>query len=276
MMKKLSLSDTPFNLALSVSCGQAFRWHESNGVWSAPVGNAVWHVAQKGDMLYYSGASEEEIIHYFALDRDLDEILADIDRDELIHQAVVKCRGLRILRQPKWECLVSYICATCANIPGIRMRIENLSRRFGKPLDDGYYSFPTPEELSAPINEIRCCKVGYRDAYICDAVNQICKTDFLERVAHLSYSEAKTELMQIKGVGQKVADCVLLFSFEKYEAVPVDVWIERILRTKYIGSEKKLSYAKAEEFAQIHFGRYAGYAQEYLFGMRELIAEKGE
>ena len=95
-------------------------------------------------------------------------------------------------------------------------------------------------------------------------------------IRDLPYLEAQKKLRELDGVGPKVADCVLLFAFEKLEAVPVDVWIERILRTKYLGGEKKLAYAKAGAYAREHFGMFAGYAQEYLFASRELISIKGE
>ena len=277
-MKKFSLENIPFNLSLSLTCGQAFRWRPGDAdIWSAPVDGKLWRVRQKGDVLYYAGAEEEEVVRYFALDIDLEEILADIDRDALIHQAIERCRGLRILRQPKWECLVSYICSSCANIPCIQNRIENLSEKFGSPVGGERFAFPKPEALAeAAPEDIRACRTGYRDVYIADAAKRCAGSDFLERVGTLPYEEAKKALMEICGVGPKVADCVLLFSFERYEAVPVDVWIERILRTKYAGGKSRLSYEKAGGFTREHFGRFAGYAQEYLFGVREEIVKKGE
>ena len=162
-MQSLKLT-VPFNLDLSVSCGQSFRWRKINGFWYAPVGEAVWKVKQDGDVLFYDGTTEADLIRYFGLDVPLDDILKDIDRDDLIHSAVSSCRGLRLHRQPTFECLISYICATCANIPGIQMRIENLAKTYGRPLEaDGmtFYTFPNPADLAceAPEN-IRLCKVG--------------------------------------------------------------------------------------------------------------------
>lgn len=279
-MKKFTLGDIPFNLDLTVSCGQAFRWKKINDFWYAPVGESVWKIKQDGD-LFYEGCSEDELINYFGLDVSLDYILKDIDRDPLIHSAVEHCRGLRILRQPRWECLVSYICATCANIPGITMRIENLSKKFGNTvrLDNmDFYTFPKAENIACEsVDSVRECKVGYRDKFICGAAeNAVENKNWSDEIASIDYEAAKSKLMELNGVGPKVADCVLLFAFEKYEAVPVDVWIERILRTKYVGGEKKLPYAKAGKYARDHFGKFAGYAQEYLFAERELISSKGE
>ena len=279
-MQSLKLT-VPFNLDLSVSCGQSFRWRKIGEFWYAPVGEAVWKVKQEGDVLLYEGASEADLIRYFGLDVPLDDILADVDRDDLIHSAVSSCRGLRLHRQPTFECLISYICATCANIPGIQMRIENLAKTYGRPLEmDGmtFYTFPNPKDLACESPEnIRLCKVGYRDKYICGASAYAAENpNWADEIFSMDYKDAKHKLMSLPGVGPKVADCVLLFAFEKYEAVPIDVWMERIFRTRYIGSEKKLSYEKAAGYAREHFGQYAGYAQEYLFAEREFIAKKGE
>lgn len=279
-MQSLKLT-VPFNLDLSVSCGQSFRWRKIGEFWYAPVGEAVWKVKQEGDVLLYEGASEADLIRYFGLDVPLDDILSDVDRDDLIHSAVSSCRGLRLHRQPTFECLISYICATCANIPGIQMRIENLAKTYGHPLEmDGmtFYTFPNPKDLACESPEnIRLCKVGYRDKYICGASAYAAENpNWADEIFSMDYKDAKRKLMSLPGVGPKVADCVLLFAFEKYEAVPIDVWMERIFRTRYIGSEKKLSYEKAAGYAREHFGKYAGYAQEYLFAEREFIAKKGE
>ena len=279
-MRSFSLRGIPFNLGLTVSCGQAFRWTNHCGFWYAPFRTGVWKIRQDGDLLWYEGPEESELVRYFGLDLPLENILKDIDRDQLIHTAIEQCRGLRILRQDPWECLVSYICATCANIPGITMRIENLSQEFGSQMElDGivFHTFPDADTLSKEeMCSVRACKVGYRDAYICGAAKMAADNPcWAEEVGALPYPDAKTRLMELNGVGPKVADCVLLFGFQKYEAVPVDVWMERIFRTNYFKEEQKLSYVKAADFAREHFGQYAGYAQEYLFGIREEIGRKG-
>ena len=280
-MQIFSLKNIPFQLDLTVSCGQAFRWRQHDGFWYAPFPDRVWKVRQEGDTLWYEGPTEKELVRYFGLDVPLDSILDNIDKDPVIHAAIEQCRGLRIIRQDPWECLVSYICATCANIPGIMLRIENLSMKYGRKLElDGqvFHTFPEAEILNKEeICAVRACKVGYRDAYICKAADMAANDPhWAEEIRKLPYTQAKEKLMTFPGVGPKVADCVLLFAFEKYEAFPVDVWIERILRTKYLGGTRKLSYKEAGAFAREHFGQYAGYAQEYLFGIREEISRKGE
>ncbi|MDR0439214.1 MAG: hypothetical protein LBH02_03230 [Methanocalculaceae archaeon] len=283
-MQTFLLDGLWFNLELSVSCGQAFRWRKYGDIWYAPSPYGeptVWKIRQTVDTIEYEGVSETDLIHYFSLDHALDEILSCIDRDLLIHDAIVRCRGLRIMRQDPWECLISYICSSCANIPSIQIRIENLAEKYGTRIlcdNKAFYSFPSPGQIAAaPICDVRSCKVGYRDIYICEAATMVSENPmWKDAVRNLPYPEAQKKLCELNGVGPKIADCVLLFAFEKYEAVPIDVWIERILRTKYIGGEKKLAYAKAGAYAREHFGIFAGYAQEYLFASREIISKKGE
>ncbi|MDR3102022.1 MAG: 8-oxoguanine DNA glycosylase [Methanocalculaceae archaeon] len=282
-MQAYSLGDLWFNLDLSVSCGQTFRWRKYDRTWYAPspYGDvAVWKVRQTGGTVNYEGMSEEDLVRYFSLDHNLETILKSIDCDPLIHDAVERCRGLRIIRQDPWECLISYICSSCANIPSIQIRIEKLAEKYGtRIMCDGktFYSFPRPKAIAAAeVYELRSCNVGYRDTYIYGAAEMAAADpNWPEKIRAMPYAAAQRKLCKLNGVGPKIADCVLLFAFEKLESVPVDVWIERILRTKYVGREKKLASAMAGAYAREHFGIYAGYAQAYLFASREIISRKG-
>ena len=204
-MKRFSF-DGPFDLSLTVSCGQAFRWREEDGYWSAPVNGSVWKVRQIDDTLLYGGCSEEELIHYFALDLDLDEILSSIDTDPLIHKAITACRGLRICRQPPFECLISYICASCSNIPMIAKRIELLSETFGKQAGGKRFAFPTADVLAEHgMDEIRCCKTGYRDKFIHEAsVYAAENPHWIERLSAMPYPDAGCELMKLSGIGPRL------------------------------------------------------------------------
>ena len=128
-MQTLPLDDVWFNLDLSVSCGQAFRWRNRNGTWYAPspYGDAeVWKIRQEGDVIFFEGMDEKDLMRYFSLDHDLTTILQSIDCDPLIHDAVERCRGLRSMRQDPWEGLSSYICSSCGKIPGIQGGVEQL------------------------------------------------------------------------------------------------------------------------------------------------------
>ncbi|NYT07600.1 MAG: 8-oxoguanine DNA glycosylase [Methanomicrobiales archaeon] len=274
-MNRIDLSRRPFSLDHTLSCGQVFRWERQGAWWQGIVGNDLIRVRQEGDILMYESGNEETIRSYFQLDLDLDRILQSIDRDPVIHGAIGHCRGLRIVRQDPWECLASYICATYANIPGIIKKIQLLCESFGEPFDTEYgtcYRFPSAEAIaSSDLCDIRDCRLGYRSEYLCETARRI--TDdpaWAGRIAALSCGEARTELMAFRGVGPKVADCVLLFAFARYEVFPVDVWISRIMHGCY-GLPIPSAYQRIAAEGRAIFGDYAGYAQEYLFCDRQRL-----
>jgi N-glycosylase/DNA lyase len=279
-MLSLTLSASqPFNLDKTLSCGQVFRWVEVGGWWTGIVGEQLIRIRQEGDIITWEGTDESFIRHYFSLDLDLPAILSGIDRDPVIHQAIEECRGLRIIRQPPWECLVSYIIATFTNIPSIKRRITLLCREFGTEIRlDGiaHFSFPTPDALAgAEECEVRACSLGYRAPFLCHVAQEIkANPGWAGTIRDMPYETARTELMHYRGVGRKVADCVLLFGFGRLEAVPVDVWIERIIRQHYLEPGEKANYEYLRRYAQGYFGPFAGYAQEYLFCMRNDITKK--
>jgi N-glycosylase/DNA lyase len=279
------LSDSfPFNLDFTLCCGQSFRWKKLNEWWYGIDGDKVFKIKQIGDELEFEGTDADFIKKYFGLHDDLPKILSQIAKDEHIKRAVKAFNGLRILRQDPWECLISYICATYKNIPAIKQMLFNLSKKFGdKTVFDGYkfYTFPTAAKLAnATINELIECGLGYRAKYVSETAKRVYEGVFdLESLRRKSYEEAKRELLNLPGVGLKVADCVSLFSLEKLEAFPVDVWIKRIILKHYTNHFedefiKKISLKKGPTrseydslnlFGRRYFGEYAGYAQEYLY-----------
>ncbi len=281
-MPMLSLTDDqPFSLDQTLTCGQVFRWHQvPDGGWRGIVGDRLIRIRQDGSRLTFSGAGKKFIKHYFSLDSDLPAIVASFDRDPFIHRSAEACHGLRLIRQPPWECLVSYICSTNSNIPMIRKRIEHIARAFGKPVEEKgitYFGFPKPPLLAGTCEDILTgCKMGYRGKYVKKTACDVGDTDdWAARIRSLPYEPARRELMKFSGVGPKAADCILLFAFQKYEAFPVDVWIRRIMRERYLPalvSNTPLSsneYNAIRRFARDHFGEYCGYAQEYLYAARE-------
>ncbi len=275
--------DQPFDLDLTLSCGQTFRWERVGGWWQGIVEGRAIRIRQDADLLTFSGADAGFIRDYFRLDQDLPAILSSIDRDPVISAAIHECRGLRLVRQQPWECLISYICATNTNIPAVKRRVELMAERFGRSVDGPFgttYAFPEPGELaSASPAELRDCRLGYRDDYVSCAAGFIAECpDWAKEVAALPFEEAREALMEFRGVGPKVADCVLLFAFGFFEAFPVDVWIHRIMAKTYMPEIAGRSciptdYEKIRRFAQEYFGEYAGYAQEYLYCMRNQIGE---
>jgi N-glycosylase/DNA lyase len=282
VMPSLTLhQDQPFDLDATLACGQVFRWDRTaDGWWYGVVGSRVIKIRQDGNRLSFDGAPASFIRDYFSLDTDLESILASIDRDPVIHACIMKHRGLRLVRQPPWECTVSYICSTNSNIPTIRRRIASIAERCGRPVGfEGkcYHTFPEPSSVSCRGHDgLTVCRLGYRQPYVCGTSGII--TDekaWVKRIRRLSCDEARRELMELPGVGPKAADCILLFAFQKYEAFPVDIWIRRILKQHYltdltIGPPLMTrEYNRIRTFAREHFGEYCGYAQEYLFAARE-------
>ncbi len=220
------------------------------------------------------------------MDDDLPEIISQISSDDCIRRAVRSCTGLRIIRQQPWECLISYICATHKNIPAIKNVISNLSKEFGRRVtfdQHDFYTFPKPSALAkASIEQLKACKLGFRADRVRETARIIHEQQLdLESLREASYESARATLRSLPGVGPKVADCVLLFSLDKLEAFPVDVWMRRAIleyysdhfppafieRMKEKGSCTPRDYREIRLFSQTYFGRYAGYAQEYLFAM---------
>ena len=273
-------ADQPFSLDSTLACGQAFRWDRAeNGWWYGVVsGNAV-RIRQEGLRLSYEGVSREFVRDYFSLDSDLTAIFELIDRDPFIHSAITRCRGLRIVRQPPWECLISYTIATNSNIPTIRRRIAAVAERFGRAIRfEGrtFYSFPEPGDISCGNEgELSCCRLGYRQPFVFRNACGIPDREAWEKtLSALPYEETREELMKCTGIGPKAADCISLFAFQKYESFPVDVWIRRIMGDHYPvptdpgKSLSKKEYDTIRRFGREYFGEYCGYAQEYLFADR--------
>ena len=276
--------DAPFNLDVTLCCGQVFRWDKRGDWWYGVVGDKVFKTRQINAEIEFANADEKFVEHYFSLDDDLRKISDRIGKDEHVRKALREFWGLRIIRQEPWECLISYICATYKSIAAIKLMLFKLSKKFGEKITfDGcdFYSFPTPEKLAnATERGLMECGLGFRAKYVLETSKKIYRDDFdLERLRRMPYQQAKKELLSFSGVGLKVADCILLFSIGKLEAFPVDVWVKRTILNHYaehfpsalikkISSQESLSnseYEKMNEFGRNYFGEYAGYAQEYLY-----------
>lgn len=269
---KLVLPVSDFNLEHTLECGQAFRWEKIGGFYYGIIGGKLLRVKYEGRRLMCESDSlldKKETADYFGLNEDLSRILKEIDVDKHIHKAVSRFRGLQILNQEHWECLASFILSSYNNIPRIKKMIIRLSEDFGKKLTLGPvegYSFPTAAKIAkTKTGDLKRSGLGFRAEYLKDTAYKIAsgKLD-LTGLEDLNYEEARRHLLSLKGVGEKVADCVLLFSFKRYEAFPVDVWIKRGVEDLYFNG-KSVPPKKITEFARGHFGRYAGYAQEYLY-----------
>jgi N-glycosylase/DNA lyase len=263
IMSKIKVKD--FNLEYTLECGQIFRINRENDWYYINARDKFFKICQVKNEIEFHGVDEEFIIHFFSLDENLSKILKEINKDEYIKKSIDKYRGLRILRQDPWECLISFICSTASNIPRIKSKLKALSESFGKKvsLDGvGNYAFPEPGNINN-YNKIVNAKTGFRAKYIFEANNSV-NIKKLDSLSVQSYESAKNELKKINGVGDKVADCVLLFSLGFHQALPVDTWIKKTIQLLYFDNTT-VSNEKIRAFGLDYFGTHAGYAQQYLF-----------
>ena len=261
-----------FSLATTLESGQAFRWTARDGWFYGFLGQGIVKIRQAGDRLQYDtsdpSVTPNRLRHYFALDLNLPDILSSINVDIQIHDAIRRYRGLRILRQDGWETLASFICASFNNIKRIQGMIDRLCQAYGQPVAlNGMrgFSFPEPQALAhASERRLRTLGLGYRAAYLRATAQLIVEDKLpLSQLCAVDYQGAKRALLGCAGVGDKVADCVALFGFEKYEAFPIDVWVERAMR--YYFRHRRMTRKGLHDYARRHFGPYAGYAQQYLY-----------
>lgn len=207
---------------------------------------------------------------YLALDHSLPQITATFPRDEAMQAALKFCYGLRIVRQPVWECLATFITSSLKQIQHIRTISLAIRQRFGRALRLGnveLHAYPGPEVLAAAeLPALLECKLGFRARNLLAAARMVAAGELdLEKLRHRSTDEARLELCRVPGVGEKIANCVLLFAYERLEVVPIDVWIRRGLQEIYFKNQRKVSAIELKSFSTRYFGPYAGYAQQYLF-----------
>ncbi len=266
------ISTKQFDLTDTLECGQTFSWQRyGQGYVNSDIGQVVY-VEQKGDrLLYESSASDAPIKQMFRLDDPLDLIQQEIAKDDLIRKSISFAPGLRVISDDFFPCLVSFICSTFNNIPRIQGMVKTLRERYGSTYEfrgQKWHGMPTPEELAAVTpNELRDLGFGWRGEFIAKSTQAVLKRDIIpEELSEMPYPDAHRHLKTLHGVGNKVADCVCLFSLGFLEAFPIDVWIERVIQEEYgMFSDTGKSYAKKSTAAREYFGPYAGYTQQYLF-----------
>ncbi len=289
------------NVVASLESGQAHRWSKGSGSeedgpwhWGVVEGNLIKirhnsdpSLGPWGGLEFRSSPGDDReslkshLWSYFRLEDDVDGIFQDITGDPRVAEMVLKHRGLRLLRTEPWECLIAFICSANSNIPRIHSNMESMAEAFGRPLTlDGHtrYSFPTPKALArAGETVLRALGLGFRAPYVAQAATAVAEGRLdLDALRHMSYQEAQARLMEQPGIGPKIADCVLLHSLDKLEAFPIDVWVRRALREWYFPDRKPPTDRVMNEWAQGYFGRYAGYAELYLFHGRRLGKKSAE
>src|SRR6266436_3493857 len=269
-MKLAKIPAPDFDLAMTLGSGQVFHWENVDGGFVGAVGDRPVYLEQRGDSLLTSCEDEKLIRNYFALDHPLAEICASFPVDPAMSAAKQFCRGLRIIRQPKWECLATFICSSMKQVAHIRQISRNLRERFGEIRKiDSYilHIFPSAERIAATsAGELRKCALGYRAKNLLATARLVASGDVdLGKLAALSDVDLRVRLCELPGVGAKVANCVMLFAYERLRAFPIDVWIERVLRERYFPRALKLNAKWLEAFTQQYFGDHGGYAQQYFF-----------
>ncbi len=263
------------NVENSINSGQVFLWKKNKEFWNGVNGDDVLSIDKNGNINSYQNFK----IDFFRQNDNLEKIIKSISKDKTVKMAVKKFQGLRILRQDPFQCLISFIVSSNSNIPKIKNNLEKISKKFGKKIkyhNQEFFLFPNPKKLAkASINEITSCGVGYRAKFIKEAAKiiDLKEIDF-DYLKKCNYQDAKENICQIPGVGGKVADCVLLFSLDKLEAVPLDRWIIRILEKYYLKKFEITTKTITEKQYNIlhkkivnYFGPYAGYSQQFLFKM---------
>ena len=264
-----------FNIEQTLECGQCFHFEKTGEMEYVVIAyGKLLHIKQENETLILYGKNKEEAekiwIPYFDLERDYGKIKKTLlEKDEKLKEAITEKYGVRILNQEFYETLISFIISQNKQIPHIKKIVFSLSDTYGNPLGQvggkTYYSFPDIETLGKITEEnYRELKTGFRAPYLKCASDMLNSTLKKEALEGLSYDEAKEKLVQIKGVGEKVANCVLLFGLSYRNAFPVDVWIKRTMESVYF-ENKDTSKEKIMEFAKERFGEYGGYAQQYLF-----------
>jgi N-glycosylase/DNA lyase len=293
---------TDFDLAITLDSGQVFHWQRFGRGFVGMIADLPIYVEQRGDVLRASqvgckldrlnrSSFARTVRHYFALDHPLAEICRSLPCDPIMDAAREFCWGLRIIRQPKWECLATFICSSMKQVVHIRQISLALRKRFGhtravNPAKERFaaaetrvlHEFPSAERLAeASESELRGCALGYRAKNLLGTARLVAggRVD-LEKLSNLSDAELGKVLCTLPGVGAKVANCVMLFAYERLRAFPIDVWIERVLRQTYLPKTRKLNAARLRMFTEKYFGEHGGYAQQYLFHFARINRRTGK
>lgn len=262
-----------FSLGDIFDCGQCFRWEKilPDTYEGVAFGRALRISRnEKGVILHSTSREDFDKIwyRYFDFDTDYGKIKKKLSDDKVLKEAIGYGEGIRILCQDLWECVVSFIISASNNIPRIKKIIASLCENFGDEIiyeGKRYFTFPDPEKISAlTLDELSVIKAGFRDKYILSAAKSFAAGEIkAEDFAGLTTEEARERLKKLPGVGNKVADCILLFSLSKRDSFPVDVWVKRIMEYCYFGEETSID--EISRFAGEKFGELGGYAQQYLF-----------
>ena len=276
---------------MTLNSGQIFHWEKLGNGFVGTIGDRAVFVEQQAQILKVRDGEPPSptrgprvlpgiVACYFALDHPLAEICDSFPKDPVMNAARDFCRGLRIIRQPKWECLATFICSSMKQVAHIRQISQALRKRFGEPRRVGnrvVYTFPSPRRIAeASDSALRECALGYRAKNLSATALLVSsgETD-LEAWSALGDAELRKQLCALPGVGPKIANCVMLFAYQRLRAFPIDVWIERVLRQQYLPRHKKMTAQGIRDFSESYFGPHGGYAQQYLFHHVRMSSRNG-
>jgi N-glycosylase/DNA lyase len=261
---------TDFDLAGTLDSGQVFHWEKCGDGYAGTIGSNGVYVEQRRKRLLFRGVTEDAIVNYFALDHPLGDICRSFPDDPAMIAARDFCDGLRIIRQPRWECLATFITSSMKQVAHIRQISRTLRTRYGQEKRiAGYevYSYPAPDRIAKLTEQdLRACALGYRAKNLLASARLVAsgKAD-LAQWSGLSDESLRARLCELPGVGAKVANCVMLFAYERLRAFPIDVWIERVLKKEYFPRKRNVTPIQLRAFCDTYFGDHGGYAQQYLF-----------
>jgi N-glycosylase/DNA lyase len=265
-----------YNLAATLTSGQAFRWYpKPDESWEGVIGRDIVRLRQRAEgieAVTTPNANWVAIQDYLQTNVDIDTITATFPDDPPMRAAVQACQGLRLLRQDPWECLASFILSSTKQIVQIQQIVRSLCECYGDNLLPGpspkhtTFSFPSPAKLaSLTETQLRSCKMGFRAPYLLETARIVTSNQLnLQSIRNMPTAQARETLCELPGVGEKIANCVLLFAYGFQDAFPVDVWVQKAIRQLYF-PKRKPTEKRLKNFVQIHFGPNAGYAQQYLF-----------
>ena len=274
---------TDINIRETINSGQIFLWENYSDAWFVIDGHDI--IMTKQTPFEITTLSKKPK-NFFREDDNYGKILKNITKDKIVKKANKHYPGLRVTRQDPFQCCISFIISANSNIPNIRTRLQKLCRKFGTKArfqKREFFLFPEPKRLAnATLQELNECKLGYRAKYVLDTSRIIASQEIdFDKLKKVNYQETKELLLKLPGVGDKVADCIMLFSLEKLDAFPLDTWMLKILQKYYFGyfdvDEKNISKNRYENIHQDvlnHFGKYAGYSQQFLYKMERDLNEK--
>jgi len=277
-MNTYVIENEDFDLEETLTCGQTFCWHRIEGnlyeegeshFYTFRKDKPIIVLEKDGKITVETELSEKEVEKALGLDKNLNEVFRTFPKDEKLSKAKKELWGLRIIQDEPFPCLISYLCSPQMRIPRIKQMHDKICREYGQEIEHKgktLLKFPSVEELAeATEDDLRELGVGYRAKYIAKSTKMISEGEVdLEKIRNKNYDYAKEEIKQLYGVGDKVADCVLLFSLNFLEAYPVDTWAEKVLKEHYTDLHSE-DYEVLSKNVRNYFGNYSGYAQEYLF-----------